>query len=664
MLKSQTTHLPYRSDIDGLRAIAVLGVVLFHLNFGFIPGGFTGVDVFFVISGFLISRILWREFSATGRIDFVRFWSRRFRRLLPMSVFVVLSTLAFLYATGNTFSLSEAGRDGRYAIAYVTNWHELNKGVDYFAEGSDASYFLHYWSLAVEEQYYVLISLLFAGLVALKRLAGKTSLRFGTPLFWVLLFIAGSFALEIHYTAVSQPHGFFGTQNRVWQFGAGALTMLLTDRFGTVRNSAHIASSAAGIGLILGPYFLFPAEIAYPGYWSIVPTFGAGLLIFGNDRLSLIAKCMSIAPLRYLGRISYSVYLWHWGVILAIQQYDVPGVFGAAAGIAATLALSIASYHLIENPMRHSTWLQLKKFRTLAVAVACIAVALPLSEFARLQGRTLSTLITLPSGVTTDAAKVRKDIPKIYTMKPRCHAEPSALAPGECAFGDAKSKKVIVLFGDSHAAQWFPAVEAIAQQHGYRLLSRTKSACGPVAARTYIKMFKREYTECGVWRDAVMKEIQALNPDAVILGSASTHNPIELANAAFDDPARLAALREKTLAITTQLARLAKKVIVIRDTPEFKQQPLKCLARQKNALVCGRAMADATQLRFPWLDPRDKLPGNVHIVTMNEILCANGTCLPYDDKGINFYDTNHMTASFSRSLSEPLYLQISAAGGF
>jgi peptidoglycan/LPS O-acetylase OafA/YrhL len=663
MVHSHATQHPYRPDIDGLRAIAVLGVILFHLNLAIIPGGYTGVDVFFVISGFLISGILWREFSATGHIDFVRFWSRRFRRLMPMSVFVVLVTLAFLYATGNAFSLNEAGRDGRYAIAYVTNWHELNQGVDYFAEGGDASFFQHYWSLAVEEQYYILISLVFLGFIGLRRFSGGTSLHFGTPLLWISLFIVASFGLELFYTTVSQPHGFFGTQNRVWQFGIGALTMMLTDRLRQISDVMRLGAGAAGLVLILASYFLFAKDIVYPGFWSLVPTIGAGLLIFGNGNATPLARVMSVAPLRYLGRISYSLYLWHWGVILAVQQYDLSNATALIVASAATLVLSVASYHLIENPLRHSVWLQLKRFRTLAATVACLAVALPLSELAHSQGRAMSKIITLPNGATADVAKTRKDIPKIYTMKPRCHADPRAKVPRKCVFGDVASNKVIVLFGDSHAAQWFPAVEAIAKQYGYRLLSRTKSGCGPVAARTFIKMFKREYTECNIWRDAVMKEIKALKPTAVILGSASTHNPIELANAALGDPARLELLREKSHATTIQLAGLAEKVFLIFDTPDFAQQPLKCLARQKNPQVCGRSLAEATQHRFPWFEPGQNLPGNVHVISMNDVLCPNGLCLPFDDKGINFYDTNHMTASYSRSLSKALYAQITAAGG-
>jgi peptidoglycan/LPS O-acetylase OafA/YrhL len=653
-------RMTYRPDIDGLRAVAVLGVLAFHFQWSLISGGYAGVDVFYVISGFLISGILWEEFKSAGRIDFVRFWSRRFRRLLPMALTVIVVTLIALKLVGDNYDLRLAGRDASYAVAYITNWWEMAKGNDYFVGDDSASYFVHYWSLAVEEQYYALMTVVFAVLAAVGSVI-KADRRARFLLTLVVVVGILSFASNLYFTYKSQPLGFFGTQNRLWQFCIGILVMAAL-RAKRGPRSGFVANGMMAVGLIAVAvaYLWFDGESLYPGWPALVPSFAAAAIIYGGsydgDGLYSLRRLLSTPVFQYLGKISYSLYLWHWGVWMFLQQYDGAGTFKPWIALAVSIALSVPSYHFIETPLRFSGWMQMGRFRTFLVAAAAMVAGLAIAEGAVSFSGKRSHVIVLESGKKVNIEMVRNERPITYLSKPRCHIEQSTVKYPPCIFGDTASTRSIVLFGDSHAAHWFPALEELAKAHHFKLLSRTKSACSPIEFKTYNSTFKREYAECDAWREAVVSEIEKIHPELVVMGSSRTHTPVELHDKPAASPTvRLDLLKSKVLQNLPRLSAAAGQVDMMYDTPWFKTIPVECIAKGGTAKSCGLPEDVAVSGSFPWLAQGDITQSNVHIVSMNDIFCKDAWCVPASPTTVMFHDRHHLVASFSATLSEKLY---------
>jgi peptidoglycan/LPS O-acetylase OafA/YrhL len=387
----------FRPDVEGLRAVAVIAVVLSHASLG-LPGGYVGVDVFFVISGFLITRQLFEEGNRRGKFSFAKFYARRARRILPAATVVTLATLAAAYFWAPPLRLAGIARDGLTAALFGVNWRLAAQGTNYFQASSPPSPFQHYWSLSVEEQFYLVWPLLLAVLFLLFR---NRAHRTRALVVVLVVLIAASLWASAYITHRSQPYAYFGTHTRVWELALGALLAVTAD---TLRRMPHAVAAVAGwLGLagILAACFLFDNNTAYPGTAAVLPVAGAGLIIaagcgvaarFGPESL------LKIWPMRWTGKISYSLYLWHWPLLILLPDaLGRPlGVRGRVIAIAIAVVLSVATYFLIEQPFQHQQALVAKPQRAFALATGLISASVALALV-------LPGLLTIPGGGGTTA---------------------------------------------------------------------------------------------------------------------------------------------------------------------------------------------------------------------------------------------------------------------
>ena len=396
---------PFRQDLEGLRGVAILLVVLFHAGVSGLAGGFVGVDVFFVLSGFFITRLLVSEFSDTGDVDLSEFYGRRALRLLPPLLVVLMATTAivmWLYAP-----IDRAGITGnaRWVALYSGNIEFARGAVDYFSSGENP--LLHTWSLAVEEQFYLLWPLLFvfAGLIYEQRAADPPDVAVRSRRLLIVVAIAGalSFAASIWLTNVSQPWAFFGMPTRIWEFAlGGALVIWMGDRTSPV-GIAGSSLQAAGLFLIGVATVAYDKGTAYPGLAALVPALGAVVLILGGStpEESFVSRALSAPWLRWFGRMSYAWYLWHWPLVGLGAVLDPGiGVVGRLLWSGAALVPAWLTYRYVEQSARSgrlsripSQWLTPAAIGA-SVAAALIAYAAMLAAEAR-AGRPISGSLPL-----------------------------------------------------------------------------------------------------------------------------------------------------------------------------------------------------------------------------------------------------------------------------
>src|ERR1700761_7358311 len=375
----------FRPDIEGLRAIAIVAVLLCHAGVPFLAGGYVGVDVFFVISGFLITKLLLGELDRSGTISLRGFYARRAKRLLPLSA-VLLATVGVLsMILLSPLRDTEVAGDIISAALYVANWHFAAQSVDYFAQGLEPSPVLHLWSLAIEEQFYLVWPGLMLAVTWFWRRRGR-SIR---PVLWVALalILAGSLVYGVILTNEKPAFAYFDTFARAWELGLGAALALV----GTVKlpRLGAVALGWAGIAAIVYASFAFTGETSFPGTAALVPVLGAGALILSGTVLAATARgvtgtrfgagwVLALPPIRYVGRISYSWYLWHWPFLVFAAAIWGPRL-SVAAGLAAVAASWVPTqltHTLIENPVRRAPALKRMPNRAIALGLTCTAVAL------------------------------------------------------------------------------------------------------------------------------------------------------------------------------------------------------------------------------------------------------------------------------------------------
>jgi peptidoglycan/LPS O-acetylase OafA/YrhL len=641
----------YRSDIDGLRAVSILAVVAYHADLPFAPGGFVGVDVFFVISGYLITALLTKELVSTGRIDLPKFWGRRIRRLLP-SVLIVILVSAFL-ATQilPPHDLRTAGADLVAASAYFVNWQLALRAVNYLAEGERHSLLLHFWSLSVEEQFYLFwpISMMALGFAAGRKEWPAARICVILPIAVVLAALC-SFLVNLYLTAHSQPWAFFGTISRAWQLLAGALIAVAPRLAGGL--PAQRALALSGTLLIAAAILLFSRDTPYPGIAGLVPVCGAMLVVLAGHCETgdtHPGACWLTSPvLVFVGRASYAWYLWHWPILLLGDAY-LEGAVAWQRGllVGASFVLAAFTYIAIEQPIRSAPILVLSGARSIMLGI-CITAAGALVGLG-LQSIGGDGAIAVARGVLIEPQKVRDDIPRIY--RDGCHLDQLAQARAPCIYGTLDAKRTVVLFGDSHAAQWFPALETAARNVGWRLLSRTRSACPSIEIRTWSKQLNREVSECSEWRNTVLAEISQIKPQLIILANQSRYRPIVGdAGPAREGEKRLRALRGGEMRMVEAI-RLASNapLVLLRDTPQLPDDPLDCLARRRverctwpRHIVLGAGtfpLADYTGL------------DQISLLDLSDLLCGPQSCPALKNDLIVMRDKHHLTASFANTLA-------------
>jgi peptidoglycan/LPS O-acetylase OafA/YrhL len=704
----------FRPELEGLRAVAVGLVLAYHAGIPKFHGGYVGVDVFFVLSGFLITGLIVRELRATGRIDLPAFYARRARRLLPAAAVALAGTLVLSVVLLPPLRLPDVAGDAAAASLYVSNLRFAFQATDYLASDLAPSPLLHFWSLGVEEQFYLFWPALLlvaatigGGLMRPLARGGDAGLtrRIGTV---VVVVAIASFLGSLVLTTVAQPWAFFSLPTRAWELALGAALALAATRLDRMPTRVGGVLIAAGLGLVLAAGLFLEQSTPFPGTAALLPTVGAALVIAGGSAgfSTIPARLLALAPMRFLGRISYSLYLWHWP-ILVLPAAAIDGTLPlwarlALAGLA--IVIAAASQRWVEEPIRLGRFVGRRVGRTLALAVttsvlvALLAAgvgsaataslppsvaqvpddpnALPVDPFGDgtpsptsslaspspssgdpapaatpiARARTLAEAV--PPDLTPSLASVRNDAPIIYGNG--CHVDQPSIEPKLCVFGDSASASTVVLFGDSHAAQWFPALDRLARVEGWKLVTFTKSACTPADVTVWNPTFERAYTECDAWREQVYARLAELRPTVVLMAMSRGYTLID--GASTPTVAERPDLWDAGIASAlARLATVASHVVLMGDTPRSRADPAACLSKNLgNSLACATKVSAALDPARTAADARVAGAAGATFIDPSLWVCPTDPCPAVIGKYLVFRDSHHLTTAYSTALSRRL----------
>ncbi|HEX7443197.1 MAG TPA: acyltransferase, partial [Acidimicrobiales bacterium] len=345
----------FRPDVEGLRAVAVLLVVLYHASFPGLSGGYVGVDVFFVISGFVITGVLLRERAATGGTSILHFYGRRCRRIIPAATLVIIATVTLAYVVLGVVYGNRTAVDGRWTSVFLANVHFASVGTNYLSSQQSPSLLQNFWTLAVEEQFYLVYPTLFL-VAAAVRSRVSLHVRLATGL---IVVIVASFVLSVAQTASNPTVAYFSPLTRAWELALGALVAVGARWLLTLSKGVAATMTWVGLGAILIAAFGFDSTTAYPGWLVAVPVVGAALIIAGGTPVPRHSaeSILRLAPFQWTGRLSYSIYLWHWPILMlaadAVGKLSLP-FRQNLVWLAVALAASMVTFRLVENPVRRA----------------------------------------------------------------------------------------------------------------------------------------------------------------------------------------------------------------------------------------------------------------------------------------------------------------------
>lgn len=649
----------FRPDIQGLRALAVGGVVAYHFGLTALPGGFAGVDIFFVISGWLITTHLMREITETGRLDLWRFYARRARRLLPTAVFVILATLGAGYFILAPQEQALYSHGAMYASAYAINLWLLRWSFDYFAADAFSNPFIHFWSLSVEEQFYLVwpALLLFAAW-----------LHQGQRMAVMVIGVAGlaSFVACLWLTSLSPAWAFYFSPLRAWEFAAGGLATLAPTASWWHRPWLRSAQGWLGLALIAAAYLWLSDDLPFPGWYALLPVAGTVLVLLSGAgekhdgqapspagwQAFAPATALSLPPLQWIGTLSYSLYLWHWPVIVYAGMLAPDLTILQRLGCCAlSLVLAFLTYHLIENPARRGGGLAAGA-RALAPALALTGVGV----VAAYASAHVATRNIDPAQRGIEEAAQQPSTARATDQN--CLLDFQTVTPKPCTFGKADAAHTIVLFGDSHADHWStPLVEA-ASRNDTKVVTYLKSSCRASRLPTFSAVLKRDYTECDAWREQAISDIIQARPRLVVISEFSIGNLTRDMPAAErgQETARWQAGLRSTLQAFSQAG---VETAVIRDTPIGDSFADSCVARalwwREAPSRCDTPRAQAANDSAAAQERAvvQSVPDTLYI-DLTDRFCGAEQCHVFIDGRLAFRDRHHLTTAFAQTLEGPL----------
>lgn len=688
-----------RADIQGLRAVAVAAVVAFHLSPAGLPGGYVGVDVFFVISGFLItSHLLDHPPSRAGEV--LAFWARRVRRLLPASLLVLAATLCASRLVGPSTQWDNTARMARAAALYVVNWLLAGDAVDYLASDNAPTAVQHYWSLSVEEQFYFVWPILVVLLVLVAKLTSRPLGR--VLLIGFTLVCAGSLAWSVVMTSRDPAAAYFTTPTRIWELALGGVLAGWYARHTTATahpdadptspapSSAGLPGWVAavltwgGLAAIAVSCLRFNGHTPFPGYLALLPTLGTVAVIAGHstDRAGVAGRLFSLRPVQWLGGVSYSVYLWHWPLLILL-----PYASGGSRGwldnvviVAGTAVLSQLTKVFVEDPGRR--WKPQARLRTVfvvaaaAMAVVLVGAALQSAEVAH-QGqfeRTRRADRVRAWGPCLGAGSLRRsgcpettfdslvvgpddaenfDKPQTYADVPGgrdCEAQRPKLLPVECTFGERNSSTDVWIVGNSHAGMWLPPLQSIARRQHWRLETHIASGC-VIAPVEQIGLYPQFTDSCRRWTVQTMREIRRARPDLVVMANRIAMPVVGEKSISSSEAAYTRAAR-----VTLRSFQRSKiPLVIIRDTPALPRNAPDCVDQYRDDL--SRCVSKLKDIRSfdPFAIAADQIHArSIHVVDLTKRLCHRGTCAFAIGGVIVYFDQTHLTATYSRTLAPEL----------
>ncbi len=708
----------FRTDIEGLRGLAVLLVVLFHIEVSVFSGGYVGVDVFFVISGYLITSLMFREFQDTGQIDVAAFFSRRIRRLLPASFFTVFGTVLIGWIVLSPLALEELLQDAFAATTYSANFRLLGQSTDYLRSQSSPSVFQHYWSLAVEEQFYLLWPFLIAGLFKLR----FTRQMVGVSL---LALIFGSFWLSVNVSGQNQPWAFFMLPTRAWEMGVGAVLACFGNRVIKVDEKIRHIFGFLGLLGIIAPAVMFNEFTLYPSWRAAFPVAGTFMIIASVG--SGITGLFNSYFFTKLGKYSYSWYLWHWPLIAFVRKWsdEKYGFLLRVCAAVTAFVVAVISARFIEAPFKKLIFFvkSPKKAILFGASLTCLSVAVlflafqirprlnipissppvqssdslpsaksPFPEASKdsLPVRSSTTLPQFSSPAIT-AAPVEgsegrvpfigsTDLESHYELiakgaeleifplaadfgglDPRiygsgCHLGVEKTKSPPCVYGDESANRTMVLFGDSHAASWFPLFDLIGEEDGWRLSSRTKTSCFIEDIEFSLSGTDRQYSECMEWKEWVYAELSESSVDLILVATLRKDVQEE-----FLSP------KEWEQGLIATLAKLQSlnsgDVVLLGSTPLFEEHVRECVASNlENLDRCHGEREKVAPFEYAQMEQHAADEAGVVYVPTIDLICAESLCPVVIGNNVVFRDTGHLTSDFVISLREFITADLSSKG--
>ncbi|MCC6755918.1 MAG: acyltransferase [Solirubrobacterales bacterium] len=659
----------FRPDIQGIRAIAVTLVLACHAGIPWARGGYIGVDVFYVLSGFLISGLVVREIEKTGTVSIRNFYARRAKRLLPLAATVLLFICIGSLIIFPLARQVEIGGDVLAAALYVVNWHFIAQGVDYFAASDGLlSPVQHYWSLSVEEQFYVLwpLILLSAGLLATRF---RRRLK-GVILLIIIPLAIASLVYSIHFTQVNPEASFFSTLARGWQLAFGAiLAMVLPQSLKLPKWFATVLGAGA-VAVLSWATYTMSAATPFPGWRGLIPVLATvALLVAGASGRGLTTRILSTRPFQYVGDISYSWYLWHWPfVVFALGIFDnLTWKWLVVVTLLSWIPTEI-SHTLIEDPVRRAKILKLRPSRALLVGGACTLGA-ALCGFMLSTNRIDVTL--LDQSEVAGAAVVRNgEVPmvnKVDAIRPNplharedrgdmysdgCLIQGPRTESGDCVYGDPDGDKTVVLFGDSHSMMYMPTLDEIGKREGWKIIGLSRANC----AVAEVKLGKY----CDEWRANALARIAEEHPDLVVVATStravySLRMDGKQLSREESDPYLVDGMK-KTF---RQLKQDADKVVLIRDQAQAPRQPWlphECVAENlDNLKVCAFKPERDMETSF---DVKAAQQTGTPMIDPMPILCSDGRCPAVIGNALVYRDSYHISATYATTMGPWLQRQL------
>ncbi|MFR9673188.1 acyltransferase family protein [Streptomyces sp. TR06-5] len=659
----------FRGDVEGLRALAVGAVLAYHAGVGSISGGYVGVDVFFVVSGFLITGLLLRELETTGTLSLVAFYARRMRRLLPQTLLVLGTVVALSWLLMSPVERAGVAADVIAAGLYVVNWQQAQQAVDYSAMGTAASPVQHFWSLSVEEQFYLVWPLLLLAVFAVCRRPEGRRRRLAAVLGATA---AASLSYSVYLTWTEAGTAYFSTFTRAWELAAGGLLAAVPlARWQRLPRRAPAVLGAAGLAAVALSMVWFDDVTPFPGIAAVLPVLGTAAIIAAGtvSESTPVGRLLNLPPVRYVGRISYAWYLWHWpAIVFATVWFDGLPTSLLLLVVALSWIPAALSHRFVEEffrrarvfrPTRRSLWLG---FACTALAVVVGAVSwlyvprVPLASPGQVKGvaalrdgdapqQTADALRPLPEDATEDRGRVHKDgclVPQRDTVSPE---------PPQCVYGDTSSDTTVVLFGDSHAMQYTPALARVARERGWKLMVLTKSGCTPADVATYNGQLKREYTECATWRRDAMERIDDLSPEMVVTGNQATTTVMQdgmRLDARAGAPKASAAYAE-TL---EHLRSIGSRVVVMADNPHPPQDMPSCVSESLGDLdACAFPKSKGLGFERVNKDAAESVSG-ARLIDPSEALCQDDVCPAVVGNALVYRNSAHITATYMRTMTD------------
>lgn len=675
-----------RRDLQGVRGLGIILVVVGHL-WRWPPGVFAMLDMFFVLSGFLITGILVQAFSRYGGRFFVVFYLSRFRRLMPAAVTVILVTVGLFYLLFSSARGELAAKDGVWALLLAVNWHFALTGTDYFS--NQDSPLLHYWSLSVEEQFYAvwpLLIFLALGLARRRSRSPETVLLTG-----LTVITLGAFSYSMWHSVASPTAAYFSTFDRTWEFGIGGLIAVLSPRLARLPLWVGILLGWGGtIGLVV-TIFLIPYGVPFPAPYGLFPVLlTAAIMAGGIDRDTSYIPILDNRVMVYLGDLSYSIYLWHLPINLLLLPAFPAGDFRYyVAAVGLTLAASVTCYYLIERPLRYAPWLmtsperkRLRRRGREPVSARKLRAGWVVLGILATTALSVGSLVTSPPASTglaphalrafqtpklnldpwqrqLLAALERTSFPAFdpplrdLTMAQwgRDQGCVSVQAPtlDDCRFGAPHAGKLAVVVGDSYAVAWMQAIIGALTPRGWAVQQLTSVGCPSWTLPSYVTSEGKPAPECAVQHDLVRQYVEEEHPDLVILASA----PAEVLNAGRKSlPGDGVAVARTGLATT--LRDLATPAAVVLAPPPPHAILLTCVTRFTGPEQCVSHPDQMWREHVEGESEAAAKAGATYVQT-KDWFCLGNDCPGFVGRTPVTVDGSHLTARFSRELAAPLW---------